>query len=121
LNPSHIVYTYKIINHELYNYKDKSRFNKDKSINTTPSIKFKGLNLPNTMDYLEWGKVIFQKDNFALVSKINSKFKYHINIFDNYLSTSLKYPCLNTTIITMTMAVGALVKINPFLSLLILS
>jgi DNA polymerase type B, organellar and viral len=110
LNPSHIVYTYKIIND--HNNIITTKINRSKSIKSSDFIKFKGFNLPNTMDFLEWGKVIFKKDTFALVSKINSKFKYHINIFDNYLSTSLKYK--DKSILEFTDTIIEKGKLNSF-------
>ena len=63
----------------------KTKFNRDKSIDTLPSIKFKGFNLPLTMDFTKWGNIISQSDTLAIVNKLNqggkvSKFNYHINI-----------------------------------------
>jgi hypothetical protein len=50
LNPSHIVYTYKIIND--HNNIITTKINRSKSIKSSDFIKFKGFNLPNTMDFL---------------------------------------------------------------------
>lgn len=49
MNPSHIVYTYKIINDPSYN--NKTKINRSKSIKSSYFIKFKGFNLPNTMEF----------------------------------------------------------------------
>src|SRR5271168_531804 len=55
LSPSHIIYTYKIVKspsgEEGTGSIQTSKFNRDESINTSPSIKFKGFNLPCTMDF----------------------------------------------------------------------
>lgn len=37
----------------------KSKLNVDRKQIKTPSYKFHGVNLPNTMDFLKWGSVIF--------------------------------------------------------------
>ena len=64
------------------------------------------------MDFSKWGEVIFQKDTFALVSKINSKFKYHINIFDKYFNVSLKFK--DKTILEFTDTILETGKLNSF-------
>ena len=99
LSLSHILYSYKVL--ESSNESNSvvigktsintSKFNRDKSINTIPSINFKGLNLPSSMDFSQWGKIISQSDSFALVKKFKSKFHYHINILENSLSVALKF------------------------------
>ena len=97
LSLSHILYSYKLIESSSDSNSvgktslTTSKLNRDKSINTIPSIKFKGLNLPSTMDFSQWGKIIFHSDSFALVKKLNSKFNYHINIFEKSLSVALKF------------------------------
>src|SRR5271156_660750 len=112
LNPSHIVYTYKIIKDPSYNNKITTKINRSKLIKSSNLIKFKGFNLPNTMDFSKWGKVIFHTDTFALVSKMNSKFKYHINIFDSYLSVFLKYK--DKSILEFTDTIIEKGKLNSF-------
>jgi len=95
LSLSHIVYSYKIFDSSIVGPGDvsltSSKFNRDKSINTIPSIKFKGFNLTNTMDFSKWGKIIFHSDSVALVKKHNSKLNYHINILDKSFSVALKF------------------------------
>jgi len=51
LNPSHIIFTYKIINNDLLT-ETKSKLNRSRRVNIVPSFNFKGFNLPKTMDYL---------------------------------------------------------------------
>ena len=91
LNPSHIIFTYKIIEQDNGIIKT-SKINRSKSItDNTKTINFKGLNLPATMDFTKWGTIIFESDRFALVKKISSKSIYHINIFDRELKVDLKF------------------------------
>jgi hypothetical protein len=102
--PSNIVYTYKFIKSSSVLVLDKvnsdlqkSKFNRSKSIKASPnygvnrSLKFKGFNLPDTMDYSKWGTIIFQSDLFAEVKKLTSKFSYHINILEKSLLVTLKF------------------------------
>ena len=91
LNPSYIVYTYKIINK---NYSSKDNYIKRRLNNPTFSnnsnLNFKGYHLPNTMDFTEWGIIINQTDSFAKVKKVNSNSNYYINIYDDHLKVNLK-------------------------------
>ena len=89
LNPSHIIFTYKIINNDLLT-ETKSKLNRSRRVNIVPSFNFKGFNLPKTMDYLNWGKIESESSSSYIIKKHNSKLYYHINIFENYLSIDLK-------------------------------
>lgn len=88
LNPSHIIFTYKIINNDLLT---ETKLNRSRSVKTVPSFNFKGYNLPKTMDYSKWGLIISETTSFCIVKKQNSKLYYHINIYENYLSVDLNF------------------------------
>lgn len=118
MNLSHIVYTYKIITkteEESSGSVQRSRLNKYTSRIKQPSnsINFKGFNLPITMDFFEWGKVIVQSESFALVKKHNSKINYHIEILDKYLNVSLKIK--DKSILEFTDTILETGKLNSFI------
>jgi hypothetical protein len=93
LNPSIIIYTYKLIS-ENNGIIVTSRLNRSKSIilekESKDSFIFKGYNLPSTMDFTTWGQVLFTSNNFAQVKKYNSNSIYHIVIYDKELKVTLK-------------------------------
>jgi len=72
LNPSDIVFTFKIISEaeELGEDKLKIKFNKIKNNENIKTINFKGYNLPNTMDYEEWGEIIEEEGRNIMIKKI---------------------------------------------------
>jgi hypothetical protein len=79
-----IVFSYKII------ALDNDKISKKSTIGTKKSLKqkiktyqFKGYNLPNTMDYKFWGKIISITDNNIIIRKKGSKYIYNINIINN--------------------------------------
>jgi len=80
INPSHIVFTYKIIDNN-NNIIKSNKINRSITLKETiNTINFKGYNLPTTMDYLKWGHIISESNDFAIVKKYNSNSIYHINI-----------------------------------------
>jgi hypothetical protein len=90
LNPSHIVYTFKIHNNT-ENDLIVSKLNRPKSsLTQINNFSFKGFKLPNTMDFTLWGKVLTHTDTLATIKKYKSNAIYHINIFDKHLSVILK-------------------------------
>jgi hypothetical protein len=68
LNPSHIVFTYKLLdNNEIIK---TSKINRSIRLKEKPnSFKFKGYNLPTTMDFTLWGPILFNSDSFARIKK----------------------------------------------------
>lgn len=89
LSPSHIVFTYKVL--EMNTIITKSKINKSKLIIDTKNLfNFKGYNLPATMDFTLWGSVINYSDRNVEVRKHNSNSIYHIELLDNELLVDLK-------------------------------
>jgi hypothetical protein len=43
------------------------------------------------MNYLKWGYILSESNDFAMVKKYNFKLIYHINIYDIYYNVQLKY------------------------------
>ena len=82
---SNIVFVYKIM--PLDSEIKKTKLSRAKVFKKDDKNKFKfhGFNLPNTMDYTKWGKVISSNDNFVLVQRDNGKTFYHITIYDKYI------------------------------------
>jgi DNA polymerase type B, organellar and viral len=87
---SDIIFTYKIL--PLESDINTSKMNKHYNIISESRGKttFFGYNLPNTMDFSQWGYINYYSDQFAYVAKANYKAIYHINIFDNYTKVELK-------------------------------
>ena len=58
----------------------KIKFNKIKINENLNAIHFKGYNLPNTMDYEEWGEITERDDSGRIITikKCNSKLHYEI-------------------------------------------
>lgn len=87
-----IIYTYQIIDNT--KTKDEkpitNKINRIKLSDNINVINFKGYNLPNTMDYYDWGNIIEETENYVLIKRHNSKLFYYINIFDNYYNIQLK-------------------------------
>jgi hypothetical protein len=113
LNPSHIVFTYKILSTDNEIIKT-SKLNRSKSIkDNTKTFNFKGYNLPCTMDFSNWGTLIFESDTFAQVKKLNSNSIYHINIFEKELKVNLKIK--DKTILEFTDKILEKGKLNSFI------
>jgi len=83
LNPSYIVFTFKILSDDLEKENIKIKFNKIKINESLKTVNFKGYNLPYIMDYEKWGEIIEEEYGNIIIKKCNSKFYYHINIFNN--------------------------------------
>lgn len=87
-----IIYTYQIIDNT--KTKDEkpitNKINRIKLSDNINVINFKGYNLPNTMDYYDWGNIIEETENYVLIKRHNNKLFYYINIFDNYYNIQLK-------------------------------
>ena len=69
----------------------KIKFNKIKINENIKTINFKGFNLPNTMDYEEWGEIISEEDRTIRIKKYNSKLYYEILVADNSTFVKLKF------------------------------
>lgn len=88
-NPNAIIFTYKLVNSGSI----KPRINRARNITETEESKtfsWKGHNLPRTMDFTQWGKVLFMSDTRAQVQKTNSHSIYDIEILDKELKVTLK-------------------------------
>lgn len=94
LNPSHIVFTYKLL--------DNNQIIKSSKINRSIILKekqnsfnFKGYNLPATMDFMNWGTLLFKSDSFAQIKKIILIqfiiFKYLIKNLKLIFKSKIKY------------------------------
>jgi hypothetical protein len=84
-----IIYTYKI----LFDTGPvvKRRINRAPSLKPAASYSFKGYDLPNTMDFTEWG-IYYIDDDYktAIVNKPNSKAKYYITLYEKHQTVQLK-------------------------------
>ena len=59
-------------------------------LNSLNNFKFKGFNLPNSMDITTWGNIHFYSNyTKAIVFKYKSKGNYHITIMTNYIIVDL--------------------------------
>lgn len=113
LIPSHIVFTYKIVVTNKEEIKT-SKLNRSKTITENPNLfKFKGFNLPCTMDYLKWGKLIFESYKNVEVKKLNSNSVYHIQICNKEIKVKLKLK--NNTILEFTDKILENGKLNSFI------
>jgi hypothetical protein len=119
LNPTNIVYTYKFIKSTSDILVDgsentfRTKLNKHKSIKKKiSSIKFKGFNLPCTMDFSQWGKITNITETSIIIKKLNSKFNYHISIFDDYFNVALKLK--DKSILEFTDTIIEKGKLNSF-------
>lgn len=113
LNPSHIVFTYKIISKDNEIIKT-SKLNRSKLIkDETKTFNFKGYNLPSTMDFSNWGTLIFESDTFAQIKKLNSNSVYNINILDKELKVNLKVK--DKSILEFTDKILEKGKLNSFI------
>ena len=72
LNPSYIIFTYKL-NDSTKGIVQKTKLNRNiLSIEDTKNtLNFKGFNLPSTIDFTQWGRVIIMNNFYAEVQKIN--------------------------------------------------
>lgn len=64
--------------------KTKIKIDKYKKLDDIKTFTFHGYDLPLTMDYKSWGDIIYNKDNFIIIQKEDSKIKYYITKYDNY-------------------------------------
>jgi hypothetical protein len=81
-----VIFTYKI-------WPLNSNISKAKKSELTEKVKtthFKGVDLPNTMDFTMWGAIIFQSDTLAFVKKKGSNIFYNINIFEKHTNVEVK-------------------------------
>lgn len=89
IEASGIRFTYKLLSLNL-NIKESKltkhvKISNDLNLNKESSFKFKGYNLPCTMDITQWGDAQFYNDySKAIVYKKKSKGEYHISLFKNY-------------------------------------
>nr|QWO71395.1 DNA polymerase [Termitomyces sp. K1Ag] len=114
LKPSDIIFTYKILGKEPYgDLIKKSKLNRMRSIKKNSNFYFKGYNLPCTMDYSKWGKIISECDTFAIVKKVNSSLIYHIKITNRELRVEVKFK--DKTILEFTDILLEKGKLNSFI------
>jgi hypothetical protein len=68
----------------------------------TQNFKFHGYNLPATMDFTQWGKIIHESDSlsFYIIDKKDSQALYLISVYDNYITVELKLK--NKTLLSFT-------------------
>ena len=113
LNPSYIVFTYKLIDSTNVIVK-KSKINRNINIqeDTKENLNFKGYNLPSTMDFTSWGRVLFMNNYYAEVKKYNSNTIYHIDISPLELKVTLKNK--NYTLFEFTDRIIENGKLNSF-------
>ena len=79
-----IVFSYKIV--ALDNNKISKSSNLTKNIKIkekSTSYKFKGYNLPNTMNLKLWGDILIKEEDKVLIRKKGSKYNYNVNIINN--------------------------------------
>jgi len=89
-----IIFTYKILSLETKINKIKLTNLKDKNSNKINKFKFYGINLPSTMDFTSWGKILVEEyrdnDMRVIISKPNSKTDYWIYVNDTYMCVDLR-------------------------------
>jgi hypothetical protein len=81
LKPNSIVFTFQLLSPD-NGIITSSKINRRKSQQSSniQTFNFKGWNLPNTMDYSEWGEIISESENLILVKKRNSNAIYNITL-----------------------------------------
>ena len=84
-----IIIAYKILPLDCIIKKSKLNY-PDKSISTLylekkKDVKHFGFNFPNTMDYTQWGKIVYEKNNFIIIEKLNSKARYYVWVHNDRL------------------------------------
>lgn len=95
IEASGVRFTYKVLSLNL-NIKDSKitkhiKISNDLNLNKESTFKFKGYNLPCTMDITKWGNIHFYNDyTKAIVYKSKSKGEYHISLFKDYTLIELR-------------------------------
>jgi hypothetical protein len=90
---THIIFTYKIL--PLDSAITKSKINKplvnilSEEPNKTKDLKTYGYSIPITMDFTEWGDLMYETDKFAIVQRSKTNSKYFITISDDNLKVDI--------------------------------
>jgi len=85
-----IMVTYKIISDDKLESKESKISGSKKYKKDIGTFKFWGYNLPNTMDFTQWGKIILSTDDVTIIKKYNSSDIFNITKNKDYNFIQLK-------------------------------